>query len=235
MIFLELVDRRGRPSMAGLHHPTHARPAPMPSALPMAVAQTGSRATSILSACRDRLGIHDRGRSNQLRPPDLRPNSGLEREPNYRRRIGPARDGGRHHAGLVALSSVVVVVFVHTMSVDGDTAVHAAAKQLADRRRSARYGVGVSGRNRGAGRPGPYIRNEDQVALGVGCDRVRAGRLWNGLDEDTGSVNNPEHGTGAERRAGWFDRPAGTQIVAVITRVEEDLVRPGDLSRAKNP
>src|SRR5260370_28238915 len=137
MIFLELVDRRGRPSMAGLNHPTHAPPAPMPSALPMAVAQTGSRATSILSACRDRLGIHDRGRSNQLRPPDLRPNSGLEREPNYRRRIGPARDGGRHHAGLVALSSVVVVVFVHTMSVDGDTAVHAAAKQLADRRRSA--------------------------------------------------------------------------------------------------
>src|SRR5258705_3452802 len=98
---------------------------------------------------------------------------------------------------MVLVVVVVVVVFIDIMSVDDNAAVDATAKQFAHRRRSACYGVGVSGRNR-AGRPGPYLRNEDQVAPGVSRDRMRAGRLRNGLDEDARAVYHAEHGTAAK-------------------------------------
>src|SRR5262252_10075097 len=117
---------------------------------------------------------------------------GILSRPELPRACHSLPSGRRHDPRLVVLlSGIVVIVFV--MPIDDDAAVGAAAKQFADRCRSAIYGVGVSGGNRRAGRPGPYLWDEDQVAPGVGTDRMRAGRLRNALDEDAGSIDHAEH------------------------------------------
>ena len=71
----------------------------------------------------------------------------------------------------VTISALVVVIDI--MQVNGNTAVVAAANELANSRAAgASSGVGISadvGCGQGGGdRPGEILRNEDQVPLGVG-------------------------------------------------------------------
>jgi len=127
----------------------------------------------------------------------------------------------------------VLVVVIDIMPVNDNTAVAAAAKPLANRR-AARAGGGVDvganvGRGQGTGdRPGEILWNEDQVPLGVGRHRMRAGRLRDGFDQDTRDVDDTQHRTRTERGAGWRNCFAGAQIVAIITLVEPDLVGASD-------
>src|SRR6266704_5052442 len=62
------------------------------------------------------------------------------------------------------------------------------------------------------------LRDEDEVALGVGRHRVRAGRLRDGLDQDIGfRVDHAEYGTAR--------LPVGAGVIAPIALVEPDLIR----------
>src|SRR2546422_8404375 len=74
---------------------------------------------------------------------------------------------------------------IDMMHVNGDAAVGAAADSLA-------HGRGIAA---GADYPDRRrLRDEDEVALGIGRHRVRAGRLRDGLDQDAGPVDYAEHG-----------------------------------------
>src|SRR5882672_489725 len=86
---------------------------------------------------------------------------------------------------VVAVAIVVVVPIVGDMvDVDTDTAVGAAANLLAHGRRIA-AGADYPDRRR--------LRDEDEIALGVGRRRVRAGRLRDGFDQDAGRIDHTEH------------------------------------------
>src|SRR5215469_8168887 len=78
------------------------------------------------------------------------------------------------------------------------------------------------------GSAGEHLWNEDTVLLAIGRHRMRTGRLRNGLDQDTGPVDDAEHGAAPERRAGRFDRRAGARVIAIISRVKPHLVRAGN-------
>ena len=113
---------------------------------------------------------------------------------------------------------VVVPIVVDMVDIHADTSVGAAANLLAHGRRIAA----------GADYPdGRRLRDEDEVALGVGRHRVRTGRLRDGLDQDAGRVDHTEH-----CRLGRTTRgraiPVGAGVVAPITLVEPDFVRADD-------
>src|SRR5437762_12988751 len=106
---------------------------------------------------------------------------------------------------------------------DADTAVGAAANPLAHSR-------GIAA---GADYPdGRRLRDEDEVALGIGRYRVRAGRLRDGLDQDAGRVDHTEHGclvrSGRAGGSSYFAIPVGARVVAPIALVEPHLVRADD-------
>jgi hypothetical protein len=125
---------------------------------------------------------------------------------------------------VVALPDVVL----DGMLVDGDTPVRAAADQLAyGGAAGAGREVLVAKRNRG-GRRGIGFRHEDQVALGVGGHRMRAGRCRDGFDQNAGPIHHTEHRASAERRSGGFDSAASAQVIAAVARIEPDFVRAGD-------
>src|ERR1700704_2769041 len=85
---------------------------------------------------------------------------------------------------IAAVMIVTVVVSVDIVRVDRHTTVGAAADAEADGR-----GVMTGGSALG------ILRNEDQIALGIRRDRMRAGRLRDGLDQEVGfSIDHAEHG-----------------------------------------
>ena len=79
---------------------------------------------------------------------------------------------------------------------------------------------------------GADLRDEDEVALGVGRHRVRAGRLRDGLDQNTGPVDHAEHCClvrSIERTGGrCFAIPVGARVVAPVALVEPDFIRADD-------
>src|SRR5262245_57334048 len=139
---------------------------------------------------------------------------------------------------LTISSSIMVVAFVifpliDIMLIDGDTPVDAPANQLAHGRtagpgRGVDVSAGVAFIGWNGDGSGEGLRNENAIALCVGGHRMRARRLRDGLDQDTGGVDHPKHGSAAERRASRFDRPARAEVVAAIAFVEPDLIRAGD-------
>jgi len=77
-------------------------------------------------------------------------------------------------------ASVLFLVLLDIMLIDDDTTVGLTTKQQADGSGSSPYGVGIAGRDSARG-SGPNLRNEDQVPLRIGCDRMRAARLGYGF------------------------------------------------------
>ena len=116
----------------------------------------------------------------------------------------------------------MVPILVDIVDVDTDAPVVAAANPRAHVRCVT---ADTDHRNR------RRLRNEDEVALGVGRHRVRAGRLRDGLDQDAGSVDHAEHGR-LGRRSGTGSRcfaiPVGARVVALVALVEPDFIRADD-------
>src|SRR5260370_33955241 len=109
----------------------------------------------------------------------------------------------------VAIAIAVVSVLLDLMGVDGNATAVATANSRAHRR-------GVAARADYCNRRD--LRDEDEIVLGVSRDRVRAGTLWDGLDQEIGfRVDHAEHSA-----AGL---PVGTRVVAPIALVEPHLVR----------
>src|SRR5437667_2984075 len=117
---------------------------------------------------------------------------------------------------------IVVAVTVDMMHINGDAAVGAAADSLA-------HGRGIAA---GADYPDRRrLRDEDEVALGIGRHRVRAGRLRDGLDQDAGPVDHAEHcRLGRSGRTGGrcLAIPVRARVVASIALVEPDFIRADD-------
>ena len=66
-----------------------------------------------------------------------------------------------------------------------------------------------------AGRTDEFERAA-RIPIEVGRYRVRIGRLWDGLDQHTGSVNDAEYGS-----AGHL---ASAQIITSVTTIEPDFI-----------
>src|ERR1700755_1068725 len=124
---------------------------------------------------------------------------------------------------MIMIMIIVVVAALDVVMVDRDTSVRGAADALA-------HGGGIAAdtddRNRS------NLGNEDQVALGVGRDRMRAGRLRDLLDQRVClGVDHAEHGRllSGGRAGAPRDRavPTGAGVVAAVAFVEPHFVRPG--------
>jgi hypothetical protein len=107
-------------------------------------------------------------------------------------------------AVIAVIAVVVVMVTIDIMRVDPD----AAAVAPADARTN---GCDVTARPD----DGQWcdLRNEDQVGLRVGRDRVRVRGLWDFLDPEVGAgIDHAERGAA--------DSPAGAEVVAFVASFE---------------
>ena len=86
---------------------------------------------------------------------------------------------------------VLAFAVLVTMSVDSDAAVGAAANQLTHSR-AAVYSTGevLIAEWNSVGRGSIRLWNENKIAPGVSRDRMRPGRLWDGLNKNAGWIDN---------------------------------------------
>src|SRR6266705_5075434 len=118
---------------------------------------------------------------------------------------------------IVPVAIVPVVVDV----VDEYTDTSSAGRIVRGAANSSAYGRGVAVAAGAGGecRSRRILRYEDEVALGIGRHRVRAGRLRDGLDQDAGPVDHAEHcrlGRRGRARGRCFAIPVGAGVVAPI-------------------
>src|SRR5215470_20041349 len=126
---------------------------------------------------------------------------------------------------IVVVLVIVVFVLVDLVTIDADASALAAADPCADR---GGVTAGPDDSNRS------NLRNEDQVALGIGRHRMRSGRLRNGLDQDARPVDHAEHRRLLRRcragTSGYRAVPVRSGVVAAVAGIEPDLVGAGDVA-----
>jgi len=114
---------------------------------------------------------------------------------------------------------IVVVIIVDFMLIYRDAPIRAAADSLANRRNVAASANYPDRRN---------LRNEYAVTFGVGRNRVRIGRLRDGLDQHASRIDNTERrrllSRSRARSPRYLTILTGAQIVTPVTTIEPDFI-----------